>query len=98
MSLATAALDHVRADRDAALARLVDLVSIPSISTDPVHAPDIRRAAEWVAGRLREAGVAAGTAMVDKAETAGRAGPVAASPLGATPAPSPRSERPVASS
>ena len=55
MSLATAALAHARADRDAALARLVELVSIPSISTDPAHAPDIRRAAEWVAGRLRDA-------------------------------------------
>ncbi|HQZ70777.1 MAG TPA: dipeptidase [Anaerolineae bacterium] len=58
MSLATAALAHARADRDAALARLVELVSIPSISTDPAHAPDIRRAAEWVAGRLRDAGAA----------------------------------------
>ena len=35
-----------------------DRVSIPSISTDPSQAPDIRRAAEWVAGRLRDAGAA----------------------------------------
>ena len=30
---------------------------IPSISTDPAHAPQTRQAAEWVAGNLRDAGV-----------------------------------------
>jgi acetylornithine deacetylase/succinyl-diaminopimelate desuccinylase-like protein len=36
---------------------LVELLRIPSISTDPAHAGDVRRAAEWVAERLKKAGV-----------------------------------------
>ncbi len=35
---------------------LAEFVAIPSISTDPAHRGDVRRAAEWVAGRLRRAG------------------------------------------
>ena len=35
---------------------LAEFVAIPSVSTDPVHASDVRRAAAWVAQRLRKAG------------------------------------------
>lgn len=35
---------------------LDEFVSIPSISTDPAHAADVRRAVNWVAERLRRAG------------------------------------------
>lgn len=35
---------------------LADFVSIPSVSTEPARAGDVRRAAEWVAARLRRAG------------------------------------------
>jgi len=35
---------------------LVQLLAIPSISSDPSHAPDMRRAAEWIARRLDFAG------------------------------------------
>lgn len=35
---------------------LAEFVAIPSVSTDPAHAEDVRRAAEWVAARLRRAG------------------------------------------
>lgn len=35
---------------------LAEFVAIPSVSTDPAHAADVRRAAEWVAARLRAAG------------------------------------------
>jgi acetylornithine deacetylase/succinyl-diaminopimelate desuccinylase-like protein len=35
---------------------LADFVAIPSISTDPAHRGDVRRASEWVAARLRRAG------------------------------------------
>ena len=35
---------------------LAELVAIPSVSTAPAHAGDVRRAAEWVAARLRRAG------------------------------------------
>jgi acetylornithine deacetylase/succinyl-diaminopimelate desuccinylase-like protein len=33
------------------------LLRIPSISTDPVHAPDVRRAAEWLADHMRGLGL-----------------------------------------
>jgi acetylornithine deacetylase/succinyl-diaminopimelate desuccinylase-like protein len=35
---------------------LAELVAIPSVSTDPRHAGDVRRAVEWVAARLARAG------------------------------------------
>ena len=39
------------------LRELAEFVAIPSVSTDPAHAADVRRAAEWVANRLRKAGL-----------------------------------------
>ncbi|MBM4112863.1 MAG: dipeptidase [Phycisphaerae bacterium] len=41
---------------DASLARLVEFLRIPSVSTDPAFAPQVRRCAEWIAGQLRECG------------------------------------------
>jgi acetylornithine deacetylase/succinyl-diaminopimelate desuccinylase-like protein len=38
------------------LRELAEFVAIPSVSTDPAHGADVRRAAEWVANRLRKAG------------------------------------------
>ena len=38
------------------LRELAEFVAIPSVSTDPAHAADVRRAADWVAERLRKAG------------------------------------------
>ena len=38
---------------------LLDFLRIPSISALPEHAGDVQRAAEWVAGRLRAAGIEA---------------------------------------
>jgi len=38
------------------LAEFKEFLAIPSISTDPQHTPDVHRAAEWVAERLRAAG------------------------------------------
>ena len=38
------------------LAELSELIAIPSMSADPAHAGDVRRAAEWVAGFIRGAG------------------------------------------
>src|SRR5262249_6067274 len=37
--------------------RLFDWLRIPSISTDPKHGTDVRRAAEWSAAHLRESGL-----------------------------------------
>lgn len=41
---------------DDILRDLVDFASIPSVSTDPAHAPDVAAAASWVARRLTTAG------------------------------------------
>ena len=53
-----AALDaHLAETRDARLESYKDFLRIPSISTLPEHAPDVRRAAEWLAETLRGAGL-----------------------------------------
>ena len=59
--------DYLAATHDARLASYQDLLRIPSISTLPVHAPDVRAAAEWLARALRDAGVE----HVEVAETGG---------------------------
>ncbi len=41
----------------ASLAELIEFSSIPSISAQTEHAPDMQRAAGWLAGRLRQAGL-----------------------------------------
>lgn len=43
--------------RDAALADMVELLRIPSISSLKEHLPDVERAAQWTANRLRQAGI-----------------------------------------
>jgi acetylornithine deacetylase/succinyl-diaminopimelate desuccinylase-like protein len=52
---------------DALVAELSELIAIPSVSADPAHAPDVRRAADWVVERIRAAGGA-----VEIAEREGR--------------------------
>ena len=48
---------HLEATRDARLESLKEFLRIPSISTLAEHAPDVRRAAEWLAATLRDAGI-----------------------------------------
>lgn len=59
-SEASAQLDQVLANIDAnidgSLERLFDLIRIPSVSTDPAHAQDCRRAAEWLTKELDSLG------------------------------------------
>ena len=43
-------------NRERLLAELSDFLRIPSVSTDPLHDADCRRAAEWVAAELRRLG------------------------------------------
>jgi len=50
-------LDYVRTNRQAILDDLIAFASIPSVSTDPDYAPHIAEAAEWVASRMRQAGL-----------------------------------------
>jgi acetylornithine deacetylase/succinyl-diaminopimelate desuccinylase-like protein len=49
-------VQQVRSRREEDLAQLLELLRIPSISTDPARAQDVRRAATWVRDRLLEAG------------------------------------------
>jgi acetylornithine deacetylase/succinyl-diaminopimelate desuccinylase-like protein len=58
---------HLEETRDARLETYLDFLRIPSISADPAYAEDCRRAAGWLADRLREAGME----NVEVAETGG---------------------------
>ncbi len=49
-------LARLHANRAPAIGRWQELLRIPSIGTDPTRNADTRRAAEWVAGQLREIG------------------------------------------
>ena len=57
-------IDQVLADvdsnRDASIAGLKEFLSVPSVSTKPEHAPDMRRCAQWLADQLNRAGLKAG--------------------------------------
>ena len=56
MSVVAPVLDILDADLENSLARLFELLRIPSISADPAHADDVRRAAEWLAADLKTIG------------------------------------------
>ncbi|WP_366657878.1 M20/M25/M40 family metallo-hydrolase [Fodinicurvata sp. EGI_FJ10296] len=47
-----AVLRHLDADFDGAVARLTEFLRIPSVSTDPARAGEVRRAAHWIADQL----------------------------------------------
>jgi acetylornithine deacetylase/succinyl-diaminopimelate desuccinylase-like protein len=49
--------EHIDGQLDARLQELFDWLRIPSVSADPAHFPDCRRAADWLADRLRQAGM-----------------------------------------
>lgn len=50
-------LEHIRGQQDEALARLMEYLRIPSISTVPALKGEMHRAAEWTADRMRSAGL-----------------------------------------
>jgi len=50
------ALDFARSHQDEFLAELKEFLTIPSISTQAEHEPDVARAATWLRDRLLEAG------------------------------------------
>jgi acetylornithine deacetylase/succinyl-diaminopimelate desuccinylase-like protein len=56
MPTPAAVLDHLAADEPAAIARLVDWLKIPSVSTDPAYRDDCRKAAQWAADQFRALG------------------------------------------
>jgi len=49
-------LAHLEAGHDRILTELKEFTAIPSVSTDPSHAADVRAAAQWVAAKLEAAG------------------------------------------
>lgn len=51
------ALEYAHQNRDNFLNALQELVSIPSVSTDPEHRQDMQHAAAWLAARLRALGI-----------------------------------------
>lgn len=57
MSIADDAVRYAQAHRDEALNELLDLLTIPSVSTLSEHQPDMRRAAEWLAAKLTSIGM-----------------------------------------
>lgn len=52
-----AAIEHVRRQRDHILDEYKQLLAIPSISTLTEHKPDMQRAAEWLAGWMKNMGL-----------------------------------------
>jgi len=51
-----AVLDHIAATREQSRRRLTEFLSIPSVSAQPAHAPDCRRAAAWAQAELDSLG------------------------------------------
>ena len=51
------ALSYAHENRDRFLNELREVLTIPSISTDPTHNPDMQHAAEWMASQLRSLGM-----------------------------------------
>lgn len=49
--------DYLDRHRERFLHEMLDFLRIPSISSLPEHAPDVQRAAEWVAARMTAAGI-----------------------------------------
>ena len=52
----SAAATFVRDNRDRHLAELMEVLRIPSVSTDPARAGEVKKAAAWVKARLARAG------------------------------------------
>ena len=51
------ALSFAKQNRERFLSELKEVLTIPSISTDPEHSADMRRAAEWMSAQLRSLGM-----------------------------------------
>ena len=51
------ALDYVQEHKSHSLEKMKQLISIPSVSTDPERAGDIKKAAEWLKAELGTLGM-----------------------------------------
>ena len=52
------ALQHAAHQFEESVYELLELLKIPSISTDPSYAADVQRCADWLADHMRQAGIA----------------------------------------
>jgi acetylornithine deacetylase/succinyl-diaminopimelate desuccinylase-like protein len=52
-------LERIEGEKEGYLEELKDYIRIPSISTDPAHRDDVRRAAQFLRGKMSEAGLEA---------------------------------------
>ena len=52
----SAAASYVKDNRDRHLTELMEILRVPSVSTDPARAGEVKRAAAWVMARLERAG------------------------------------------
>lgn len=50
-------LDFIDSNKDRFLSELKDFIAIPSVSTNPENAGDIRKCAEWISGHLQNLGI-----------------------------------------
>ena len=50
-------VSYIHDNKNKSLERLTDLCEIPSISTLPDHASDMRKAAEWLANDMQSLGM-----------------------------------------
>ena len=48
---------YLDANKDAFFEEFMEILRMPSVSTDPAHREDVARTAEWVASRMRRAGI-----------------------------------------
>ncbi len=51
------AIEHARTNQQQYLDELIEFLRIPSVSTKPEHAEDVKTAASWLADRLKTAGL-----------------------------------------
>ncbi|MBK8021098.1 MAG: dipeptidase [Chloroflexi bacterium] len=56
MTSAQQAIEHARAHRDSTMAGFVEMLRIPSVSTDPTYKAEVQRCAEWTAAEMSRIG------------------------------------------
>lgn len=62
----SAAVDYLNANKDAYLQSFMEVLRIPSISTDPAYAPEIQRAADWIVAEMERIGMENCKAIADE--------------------------------
>ncbi len=52
-----AVFDRIESEKEGYLEELKEFLRIPSVSTEPAHKQDVLRCADWLAGKMRDAGL-----------------------------------------